>query len=1040
MSLISIFSDPHLHNWNKFAKIKDGWNTRLLDTSKAMTQINDYNKEHDIETTICAGDLFHTFSYIENDVLNLAQLILKNWHGSFIFIAGNHDLKARAQYGYKDVGSAVFDDLKSTVRYLDDATASANGVNIYGLGWRKPQNFKDAKFEKADIGVFHQFIANASIRGGMEVPDDLIDKYKLLIFGDVHTFEHRGKLLIPGSITQQTFNDEGVEKYFHVYDTETDKLESIPINAPKFITVVDIGEVKDKENYYRVRNPIKRTDKTPENAIAHEEIEKQEFRSSGLTIGLTDEDMVEKYCEICEVKSSDIKAVGKDILSKCESKAIVPKNYVIKQVRLKNFCSFQGEHLFLFTNGIWLVMGKNGAGKTTVFEAVYWCKFGITTKKMEVEDIVNDVVGKDCAVVTLLESDEDIIVVNRFRKHTEYKDEFWFTIEDKKSGVVQTIQRRSKEETLRELLKLIGTDESFFKNVNYFSQENFEFFSTLTDSKQKALCKNLLQLDKNEEALERAKKLHKSASDDYTKCDGEKSILAARAAEKERSLEELEFAKTKYEQDRKDMIAEFMRTFNEASKKYDEGLVKIGSLNSTIRKLHQKYDEMTQIVAVDTVKFDSEIETIQIALRSLQELHNKESSTKKAVEDTWNEYSRTHDSNMNQYKFDVAQLDNRIENDGKMIADNEVKMEEAEKGICSECKRKLPVEQIKKQVKIYADMIKVHKERQDEAEKTKERIGFNVQDIEKEFEKVKSAFENEHEANEKALKGVDVKILDCEKKLSAVETARKNFIEAAKKLSDADVEILKTQISGISKEVSIRKEEIAQAERIMDEQKRKENETKNIVNPYIQRVADLGMELSKDNKELQSQSELLEKHSRDMDVYNFWITGFGNQGITSYLLDGFAEQFTTIINEVLLDISNGQYYAVLQTQKQLKSGEFREKFSFTIYIDSRKRSYNALSGGQKARVNLATVLTLNRLVKQYYGLTFHPFGILILDELFTYLDNEGVEAVMDALKKFAEDNAVFVITNKISVQALFERCIRVLLDMEHGSKIEIVKE
>jgi DNA repair exonuclease SbcCD ATPase subunit/predicted phosphodiesterase len=1038
---ISIFSDPHLHNWNKFAKIKEGWNTRLLDTHHAMMAIDTYNKEHEIDVTVCAGDLFHTFSYIENDVLNKAREVLKNWYGKFIFIAGNHDLKARAQYGDKDVGAAVFNELDNKVSYIDDEVIQINGsLKIYGLGWRKPQNFKDASFKEADIGVFHQFIENASIKGGMVVPSEIIDKYKLLIFGDVHSFESRGKILIPGSTTQQTFNDEGVKKYFHIYDTETDELEHIQLNAPEFITVADIEDVKDSINYYRVRNPIKRTEKTPENAIAQDSVEKQEFRKSGLTVGLTDDNMIEKYCEIKELKSPDIKAAGKDILSKCESKAIVPKNYVVRQVGLKNFCSFQGDHIFQIKKAIWLVLGKNGEGKTTIFEGLYWCLFGKTTKEMDVEDVVNDVIGKDCAVVTLLESAEDIIAVNRFRKHTTHKDDFWFTIEDKKTGAVQTIQRGSKAETLVELLKLIGTDESFFKNVNYFCQKNFEFFSTLTDSKQKALCKNLLQLDKNEEALDRAKKLHTSASNDYTKYDAERGILEARIVEKKRNLEELEFAKTKYEQDRKDAIATFQATFAEASKKYDEGLVKVGQLNGTIRKLTTKYDEMTQIIAVDTVKFDEGIEIVQSALRGLQELHNKESSLKKMAEDKWDEYSRTHDNNLNQYKLDVTKLDNRIENDGKMIADNEVKIEEAKKGKCPECGQKLPAEQIKKRVKEYADKIKLHQERQVEAEKTKDMIGFNVEGMEKEFEKVKSAFENELASNEKALKDVDVKILDCEKKLSAVETEKKNFVEAAKKLSDADVEILKTQMSGLHNEIKIRKEEMTTAEKAMDEAKRQQEDTKNAVNPYTQRVENMNNEINQDNEEFDKQGKLLEKHSRDIDVYNFWITGFGNQGITSYLLDGFAEQFTGIINEFLLDITNGEYSAILQTQKPLKSGEYREKFSFTLYIKGRKRSYKALSGGQQARVNLATVLTLNRLVKQYYGLTFHPFGILILDELFTHLDGEGAESVLADLIKFASDNAIYVITHKTNVQSHFEKCIRVSMDEKECSRIEYVKE
>ena len=43
---------------------------------------------------------------------------------------------------------------------------------------------------------------------------------------------------------------------------------------------------------------------------------------------------------------------------------------IIKSVVIKNFRSYYGENRFKFSNGLTLVIGDNGDGKTTFFEAL----------------------------------------------------------------------------------------------------------------------------------------------------------------------------------------------------------------------------------------------------------------------------------------------------------------------------------------------------------------------------------------------------------------------------------------------------------------------------------------------------------------------------------------------------------------------------------------------------------------------------------------------------------------------------------------------
>ena len=46
---------------------------------------------------------------------------------------------------------------------------------------------------------------------------------------------------------------------------------------------------------------------------------------------------------------------------------------IIKEIRIKNFRSYYGDNnRFDFSDGLTIIIGDNGDGKTTFFEAIQW--------------------------------------------------------------------------------------------------------------------------------------------------------------------------------------------------------------------------------------------------------------------------------------------------------------------------------------------------------------------------------------------------------------------------------------------------------------------------------------------------------------------------------------------------------------------------------------------------------------------------------------------------------------------------------------------
>ena len=56
---------------------------------------------------------------------------------------------------------------------------------------------------------------------------------------------------------------------------------------------------------------------------------------------------------------------------------------ILKKLIIKNFRSYYGENEFVFSKGLTLIIGDNGDGKTTFFEALEWLFDTVTDDKAE---------------------------------------------------------------------------------------------------------------------------------------------------------------------------------------------------------------------------------------------------------------------------------------------------------------------------------------------------------------------------------------------------------------------------------------------------------------------------------------------------------------------------------------------------------------------------------------------------------------------------------------------------------------------------------
>jgi len=162
----------------------------------------------------------------------------------------------------------------------------------------------------------------------------------------------------------------------------------------------------------------------------------------------------------------------------------------ITRLEIRNFCRVKevilGDDVFKVGTAC-MIVGKNGAGKSTIFsEAILWCIFGKTDRGPGKDEVVNEAVGKDCEVSVWVEDGDYTYRISRYRKHSVHENNVKITVLGD-DGTSDDITRKDNKETNAYVQEVIGCTLLSFTNSFLFSQQSTQFFSGCTDKDQKEI-------------------------------------------------------------------------------------------------------------------------------------------------------------------------------------------------------------------------------------------------------------------------------------------------------------------------------------------------------------------------------------------------------------------------------------------------------------------------------------------------------------------------------------------------------------------------
>ena len=703
------------------------------------------------------------------------------------------------------------------------------------------------------------------------------------------------------------------------------------------------------------------------------------------------------------------------------------------KVGMKNFCNYIDPMELEFENGkLITITGPNGVGKSTIFQAIPFTSFGVTSEGLKGDDAVNNEVGKNCHTWLEFKADFDFYRVDRYQKYTG------------KGNTVELSKNREKpykvgqREVIPEIEKLL-VPKKLFMNTLLFSQGIKDFFTDLGDSEKKEIFRKILQLDNyllyHDEVKKRIKSIGKRTIELNQELEVKNQILID-CKDQTTTLKkaEKEFNETKntiledLEKEVNDLINERDILIKELDS-YKEYIPKIEDISNKINTKKQEINELILNLKSSLDNINSKILLKENELKSSfqkEELVIKDCIYKKRVmiengftskiqeeTDKLNEKTNELYLQLNTLENEINSLDERIREIKHNVIDSDI-------SICPTCYQEIGEKEKQKlqlKVKQYEESIKekensiveIKKVMVSLKEKTDHNIlilktrkvqnldeigiqeGDELLEIGKRIEEVLKILNEKadkliNENNENGL----IEKQKLESELKILEDENKELQEINNKIRQLDI-----NIPSLNSKINMSEENI----------KQKENEVfdTTALNNYINKARILMDEIKKIGDERKNMSEYLE-------ILEFWKIGYSQYGIPAMLIDDSIPFLNNRVAYYLDKIANGRYTVSFDTMLETKSGEFRDKISVNVLDNQTKaNSRLQLSGGQTRLIDIATILTLNDLQSNVQDVSFN---ILLFDEIFDSLDDNNIGHVSNVIRSLTKDRFVSIISHR----------------------------
>jgi DNA repair exonuclease SbcCD ATPase subunit len=256
----------------------------------------------------------------------------------------------------------------------------------------------------------------------------------------------------------------------------------------------------------------------------------------------------------------------------------------------------------------------------------------------------------------------------------------------------------------------------------------------------------------------------------------------------------------------------------------------------------------------------------------------------------------------------------------------------------------------------------------------------------------------------------------------AIANFEKKIVQNNKEIEKKNDEL--NQISGSIQALDILREEynliianIDAVEDVIKENKanneRNQAEIKRIEEskPSVVDIEPKKLKLKETEEALKEIDIKLDTTKQEFEKANYWAkTGFSSKGLRAYLFKVMLHQ----LNQAMRKYGDRLGISI---QFSVDMDKISKPFTTICSIgDKQNKDYRDFSGGQKQRLDIVLMFGMHDIIS-----TQNYINILIMDEVFEGLDQEGETAVFDLIRDKAEDGkkAIHIISHSQSLDTLY---------------------
>jgi len=607
---------------------------------------------------------------------------------------------------------------------------------------------------------------------------------------------------------------------------------------------------------------------------------------------------------------------------------------------------------------------SNGAGKSSIGDALAWCLWGTTARDVSGDDVVNTSLGKGTRVAWKLFDGADVYEIIRHRKFPKLKN----ALQVFANG--NEITKGTTPETQKLIEKILGCSEEVFNAAVYAGQEAMPDLPGMTDKNLKTLVEQAAGVDVLARAYETARERMRDAS--LKRADAQMTLDRAT--------------------DRHAQTRDHIARQTVSREAWDDEQV------PRIANARQAAIDAATNAAAENKKLDpNEIAGIETAMGAARSAINavageqvRERELAGDVQRVVAAKSSVAQALAGQESTVVMRL-RMIDNAKAQVTSAERYVEQVKAGVgrpCDDCGR--PLEAAHLNTAIANAVAKV--------------------------EVAKNAVTQAETAHAEAVVARDAtakKVPQVDKLLTAAEKALTDH-----RTSMTDISMENDRLASLQRELQLVQHKHREVERMIVAARQLNEDFKRIgaeTNPYVDMLTQLDAELVKFAAAQKEALEAVKEADVAVSYASAVVDVFAPAGVRAHRLD----EATPFLNErtahYLGSLTDGIIEAYWTTLTLSKSGkDLQERFSIAVEKQGSAPSFKNLSGGEKRKVRLSCFLALQDLVASRATKSLELF---VGDEIDDALDDAGLERLMGVLEEKARDRGTVMVISHNDIGA-----------------------